>query len=90
MNWADTILIVAGGIMSMTFVLIVVRIIIGPNLANRVIAMDCLSVVAIGIIVTFSILTRQKVYIDVAIILALVSFLGTVAFAYYLQRKGGR
>ena len=68
-------------------VLAFIRLLRGPNLPDRVIALDILSVFGIGIVVAFAIATDQPVFIDVASVLALVSFLGTVAFAAYVERR---
>lgn len=68
-------------------ILVFVRLLRGPSLPDRVIALDILSVLGIGIIVAFSIATDQPVFVDVASVLALVSFLGTVAFAAYVERR---
>ena len=59
----------------------------GPSLPGRVVALDTISVLGIGIIVVYAVLTNQPVFIDVASVLALVSFLGTVAFAAYVERR---
>jgi len=68
-------------------VLAFLRMLRGPSLPDRVIALDILSVLGIGVIVAFAIATDQPVFIDVASVLALVSFLGTVAFAAYVERR---
>ena len=68
-------------------VLAFLRLLRGPSLPDRVIALDILSVFGIGIIVAFAIATDQPVFIDVASVLALVTFLGTVAFAAYVERR---
>ena len=68
-------------------VLSFIRLLRGPSLPDRVIALDILTVFGIGIIVAFAIATDQPVFIDVASVLALVSFLGTVAFATYVERR---
>lgn len=68
-------------------VLAFIRLLRGPDLPDRVIALDILSIFGIGIIVAFAIATDQPVFIDVASVLALVSFLGTVAFAAYVERR---
>jgi len=72
-------------ILGMIFALI--RLLRGPSLPGRVIALDLMSVLSIGIIVVYAVLTNQSVFIDVATVLALVSFLGTVAFAAYVERR---
>ena len=58
-----------------------------PSLPGRVIALDMMSVLGIGIIVVYAVVTDQPVFVDVATVLALVSFLGTVAFAAYVERR---
>jgi len=64
-----------------------IRLLQGPSLPGRVISLDMISVLGIGIIVVYAVVTDQPVFIDVAAVLALVSFLGTVAFAAYVERR---
>ena len=56
-------------------------------LPDRVIALDLISVIAMGFIVVYAVRFNQPNFLDVAIILAIISFLGTVAFAYYLEKR---
>ncbi|BCA95790.1 sodium:proton antiporter [Legionella antarctica] len=58
-----------------------IRIIIGPILPDRVIALDLTANLLISFIAIYSVITNQPVYIDVVIALALIIFLTTVAFA---------
>lgn len=74
------------GLMSFAVVLTFYRLWIGPTVADRVIALDLLSTIGIGIIVVYSIQTDKQVLLDAAILLALISFLATVAFARYLEK----
>jgi multicomponent Na+:H+ antiporter subunit F len=64
-----------------------IRLLQGPSLPGRVIALDMMSVLGIGLIVVYAVVTDQPVFVDVATVLALVSFLGTVAFAAYVERR---
>jgi multicomponent Na+:H+ antiporter subunit F len=64
-----------------------IRLAKGPYLPDRIIALDLISVMAIGFFVSYGVLFDQSSFLDVAIILALITFLGTVAFAYYLERR---
>jgi len=64
------------------------RLIRGPSLPDRVVALDLIGVIAVGIIAAYDILTEQPVLLDAATVVALVAFLGTVAFARYVERKG--
>jgi multicomponent Na+:H+ antiporter subunit F len=58
-----------------------------PSLSDRVIALDLIAVLAVGMIAMFALEAGQPVFLDAAIVLALVAFLGTVAFARYLERR---
>ena len=64
-----------------------IRIVQGPKLADRALALDLMTTIGIGIIPVYAILTHQPAILDVAIALALIAFLGTVAFAYYVERS---
>jgi multicomponent Na+:H+ antiporter subunit F len=66
----------------------VVRIIIGPSLADRILGLDTLTVLAVGVIGVFAVRTGLHIYADIAVAIALVGFLSTVAFARYLLSRG--
>ena len=77
-------------ISGVTVLLAVVRLVRGPSLADRVVALDLLSAVAIGIMATWSVAADDAVYLDVALLVALVAFLSTVAFARYAEQERER
>jgi multicomponent Na+:H+ antiporter subunit F len=61
------------------------RLLLGPSLADRVVALDLVSAVTIGINAFFAVVTDEHVLLDVVAVVALTSFLGTIAFAYYIE-----
>lgn len=63
------------------------RMVRGPSLADRVVALDMLTVLMVAFAGVFVVATGRAVFLDVAIALALVGFLGTVAFARYAERR---
>ena len=67
--------------------LVFVRFAMGPRLSDRVIALDLIITIGIGIITTYSIINEQPTFLDIAMILALIAFLSTVAFSYYLEKR---
>lgn len=73
---------------SIGFLLILIRLATGPSLADRVVSLDMMALNAVGFISIFAISTDESVYFRVAISLALISILGTVAFAYYIGKRG--
>ena len=68
--------------------LVLVRLVRGPDLANRVVALDLLSVLGVGIAAAAAVVSGNAVYLDVALILALIAFVSTVAFARYAEQGG--
>lgn len=61
----------------------------GPTLADRVVALDLVSMLLVVFLVIFTKVSGVEAYIYVAIGLALIAFLGTVAFAHYIDRTRG-
>jgi multicomponent Na+:H+ antiporter subunit F len=59
----------------------------GPSLPDRVVALDLIGTLAVGVIAAYDILTEEPILLDAATVVALVAFLGTIAFARYVQRR---
>jgi multicomponent Na+:H+ antiporter subunit F len=79
---------VALALLTASFVITVWRVIVGPTLPDRVLALDMLVAAAIGFIAVIAVRTGYPLYVDIAIALGLVGFLATVAFArFVLQRR---
>ena len=72
----------------LAILLALIRLVCGPSLPDRVVALDLIGVLAVGMIAAYEVATEQPVLLDAATVLALVAFLGTVAFARYVERKG--
>lgn len=79
-------LIVGIVMQSVCLLLTAIRFAIGPTLPDRVTAFDLFVANVIGIIVIFTELTNNEDFIDVAMILSLFGFLGSISFAYYIMR----
>ncbi len=70
-----------------SFVLAFIRLIIGPTHADRLIAMDLIGSITISFIAVFTITSGQTAFLDIAITLALVMFVGTVAFVAFMKSR---
>lgn len=70
-------------VLSISMLLIFIRVFKGPRLIDRVVALDLLVIVGIGSFSAYSILHNNDVFIDISLILALIAFLSTVAFTWY-------
>ena len=68
--------------------LVMIRLIKGPTLPDRVIAIDLIGVLMVSVLVVMGGMTAQQSFLDVAIVVALISFVGTVAYARYIEREG--
>ena len=78
---ALTMLAVAAGL---TFI----RLGRGPTLPDRVIGIDLIGVLLVCLLVLMAGVTAQQAFLDVAMVVALISFVGTVAYARYIEREG--
>jgi multicomponent Na+:H+ antiporter subunit F len=76
-------------ILAVAFLLATWRVMAGPTLPDRILALDTLSGTAIGFIAVIAVKTGFSLYIDIAISLGLVGFLATVAFARFVMSRGG-
>ena len=87
LNWAAYAgLVILAGSMALS----AYRIVRGPSNADRIVALDLLSVLVVALIALYAIFSEEETFLDVATAYALVAFLGTVAFARYLERSTNR
>jgi len=70
-----------------SFLLALYRLLKGPSLPDRVVALDFMASLTMGFIISYSILKGEVLYIDIVLIISLVLFLGTVTVAKYLRKK---
>lgn len=64
------------------------RLIVGPSLPDRVVALDMVGFLVVGLISLAAIVYKIESLLSVALVAALILFLGTAGFAIYLQRRG--
>jgi multicomponent Na+:H+ antiporter subunit F len=75
------------GMLSLALALAFWRLVRGPSLPDRVVALDLVAAIIVGFIAVYAVNTGQAVFLDAAIVMALIIFLGTVAFAQYIERR---
>ena len=63
-----------------------VRLVIGPSVGDRILALDTMVVNAIGLIVLLGILQGTRIYFEVTLIIAMLGFVSTVAYARFVLR----
>jgi multicomponent Na+:H+ antiporter subunit F len=82
----DSIILAAIVIMTIAMLLAMIRFIIGPNVVNRVVAFDSLTIISLVMIGIIAVIADRMIYLDVAIVYGLLSFMGVIVVAKYIQR----
>jgi multicomponent Na+:H+ antiporter subunit F len=93
--FAETSIVVFAGRFALMVLLISIflalaRLIRGPDAADRIVALDLVSVLIVAFLAAYSIFSGETSFLDVAIAYALIAFLGTVALARFLMRSAMR
>lgn len=76
------------GILLLGLLLCLIRLLRGPTLSDRILALDTMTILALAFICVIAIKTSVFLYLDIAISIGLVGFLATIAFARYVQQRG--
>ena len=82
----NTILSIALGIMLLSIILSLVRFIKGPCYTDRVIAFDVMTISSLAIIAGIAYMSNRVIYLDIAMVYGILSFLGVLIVARYLEK----
>ena len=82
----QTMLTISLMLFSITIAIAVIRIILGPSMPDRVIALDMIGVNLIAMIAVISVMMNTKAFLEVILILGILSFIGTIAFSKFIER----
>ncbi|WP_339168638.1 Na(+)/H(+) antiporter subunit F1 [Bacillus sp. FSL M8-0315] len=74
------------GILAVSTFLYVLRVIKGPSIPDRVVALDAIGINLIGITALVSILLNTTAYLEVILLIGILAFIGTVAFSKFLEK----
>jgi multicomponent Na+:H+ antiporter subunit F len=83
---ADIILLVAGVLIFCSIIFGAVRLVIGNTLVDRVVAIDMLTVISLSLIALYAHIADRFIYLDVALVYGLLSFLAVLAIARFLEK----
>lgn len=78
---------IAATLTGLAFLLALGRFVLGPTRLDRVVAFDVLTIISITFIVLAALIEGRGVYLDVALVYALLSFLGVITIARYLEGR---
>lgn len=86
----EIVILISQVIMSLALVLAFVRVVRGPSLPDRVVALELFSSIVVGLVGVYAIQSDVSSFIDAAIVIALMGFLAAIGFARFLERGGPR
>lgn len=86
----DTVYTICFIMLILALLLSSVRLLKGPSLPDRVVALELMASLTVGLVVLYSVAYDEPKFIDVAIVLALTSFLAAVGFSSFLEKRGIR
>jgi multicomponent Na+:H+ antiporter subunit F len=73
-------------VLAMSVLIAFGRLAWGPTLPDRIVAMDLIAVLVVALIVVSAAATGERAFLDTAIVVALIGFVGTIAYARYVER----
>lgn len=80
-------LIITAAFLGMLCIILLYRVAVGPNVVDRVVGADSIDTVAAVIMVVFGAISDRPIYLDLALIVALLGFISTVVISRYLEGK---
>ena len=81
---------IAFAALGLGMIVVLIRVVRGPTLADRILGLDLLTTLGAGIIGVFAIRSEEYLYVDIAVAIVVVSFVSTAAFARYLVSRSER
>ncbi|MGE7918904.1 Na(+)/H(+) antiporter subunit F1 [Viridibacillus sp. NPDC093762] len=82
----ETILLISLTLFALTIMVAFYRVLRGPSMPDRVVGLDMIGVNLLSMIAIISIVLKTKAFLEVILILGILSFIGTIAFSKYLER----
>lgn len=77
------------GLVGLGMLFAVVRFIKGPSVSDRVVSLDTFNIITIGLIALLAMLFENSLFLDIAIIYAILAFMETITFSRYVEGKYG-
>jgi len=81
---------IAGVLLVIAATASVIRIVLGPSVADRVVALDTLLFIGVGALGVYVVRTGDTTYVPVLVVAVLVAFIGTVVVARYIEAETNR
>ncbi len=82
----STMLLIAIVILSISVLGCLYRVLRGPSMSDRIIALDTIGINLIAIVAVISIMLRTQAFLEIILLIGILAFLGTIAFSKYIER----
>lgn len=82
----DTVMRLAMFLLSISMVIALYRVIKGPTVHDRILALDSIGYIVIGIVAVHSILLDSHAYLETILLIGILAFLSTIALSKYMER----
>ena len=73
-------------ILLVSIFLTLIRFLKGPSLSDRIISFDILSIMGVSLLIILALVFKSSLYLDIALVFGLISFLGTTIFGRYIEK----
>lgn len=80
-------LLLTGIFVLLLALILIYRVAKGPSVADRAVASDCIDVLTSLALIVFAVYSNRSIYLDIAIVVALLGFIGTVLISKYLEGR---
>ncbi len=85
----NIVLIAVEIMLAIAIILTFLRLVIGPTMVNRVVALDLMATLVVGMMASESVRSGEHALLDVAVVVGITAFIGTIAFAVLIDRDTG-
>lgn len=82
----DTLLLISMFLLSVSIVMTMYRVIRGPSIPDRVLAMDSIGYIIVGIVAVLSIKLDTQAYLEMILLIGILAFLSTIALSRFIER----
>lgn len=82
----NSMLLVSLAVLSLAILGCLYRLLLGPSVPDRIAALDTIGVILLSMIAVISMLLKTKTYFDIILLIGILTFIGTTAFARYIER----
>ncbi len=75
--------------LALAIIISFIRLVLGPTMVNRVVALDLMAVLVVGMMASEAVRSGAHAILDVAVVVGITAFIGTAAFALLIERDAG-